>query len=500
MKKAEICRILKSRNYDPDPIMKWKQRISRTDGHSTNDIQENNEESEETNNDGKDGKNDYDYLLGMPIWNLTMEKKEDILKQQKQKGDELARLKAKTPNELWLDDLEHFLSELDKYEAKEREDDSVSQLKAFKASLSSKNGNGARAKASAFSKTAKLEYLPTDDAEKVDPEIDSALLKSVKDPETVKIKKESTKELNIVDLITNTSDEIKKLNNQEIDELANKLTKAPVKVKAEATEKGAKKTKVKVEEKMEVDNDDEIVLDEDHSGKATKVKSEPKVPRKKASPKAKNTINKYFGKKKGSESETSDISFKDDLSEDDDAPVERIKPARARKEVKYEDDESTKSDDEMKIKSKKNDDSFVVSCSDEDEPKPKKKSPKPVEKKSLFKSKTNLKEDKDEPKKKAAKKIKSDDEDTENKPVLKKNMTKSSSISKFAPAAKKSKKIETESETEVIDDSDSEFELPKSKNKKKLMNKNNDSFDIFKKAATAKAKKVVKDDDLYEIE
>jgi hypothetical protein len=59
----------------------------------------------------------------MPIWNLTMEKKDELLKQQKQKGDELARLKAKTPSQLWLDDLDELLVELNKHEAKEKEEE-----------------------------------------------------------------------------------------------------------------------------------------------------------------------------------------------------------------------------------------------------------------------------------------------------------------------------------------------------------------------------------------
>ncbi len=93
----------------------------------------------------------------------------------------MARLKAKTPNQLWQDDLDQFLAELDKYEAKEKEEESVSQLKAFKASINQKgNTAGARSKApTTFSKTTKLEYLPTENAERVEPEIDPALIAKV---------------------------------------------------------------------------------------------------------------------------------------------------------------------------------------------------------------------------------------------------------------------------------------------------------------------------------
>lgn len=515
MKRVDIIKLLKSRNYDPDPVLKWKQRIMRDDGHESNDLNE--AEQEEETAGGSDEKKYFDYLLGMPIWNLTLEKKEEILKQQKAKGDELAALKAKSANQLWLDDLEHFLSELDKYEAKEREEESVSQLKAFKASLKEK-GNSGRAKAAVFTKSTKLEYLPCEEGERVEPEIDQALLsKAGKESETVKkeLKKEANKELNIVDIITQTSEEARKLNDEEIAQFAQKLAKGPVKVKAEPVKKG----KVK-EEKVDQDDEDAITLDDDQcvSTKSAKPKAAASKPKK--SPKAakdpKNTINKYFNKKKKSDSESDEESIMSvDSDGSFDEPIER-KPARARKEVKYDDDESTKSDTEMKKKKKKDDDSFLVEDSDEDEEfgaKSKKKKPSPKQEKklaSIFKPKDNTaaKEKNDDvikpAKKTTSKKVKSgDEEDTENRPVKKKLTETKSSAKLGAPSAKKTKKIESDSEVEELNgDSDSDYEKPvksKAAPKKKLMDKN-DSYDIFKKAAASKAKKVVKDDDLYEID
>ncbi len=103
------------------------------------------DESDQTNeneDESQSNKNkEFDYLLGMPIWNLTTEKKDEILKQQLSKSNELKNLKAKSPNQLWIDDLDQFIIELDKFEAKEKEDESVSQLKAYKASLTNKAGS-----------------------------------------------------------------------------------------------------------------------------------------------------------------------------------------------------------------------------------------------------------------------------------------------------------------------------------------------------------------------
>lgn len=56
----------------------------------------------------------YDYLLGMTMWNLTKEKKDDLLRQRDEKLAELKRLQAQTPKMLWKDDLKQFLQELDK--------------------------------------------------------------------------------------------------------------------------------------------------------------------------------------------------------------------------------------------------------------------------------------------------------------------------------------------------------------------------------------------------
>lgn len=140
MKKKDVCKLLKSRNYDPDPVVAWKKKIARDMPYDGDDLLAGAENSgEAAEGEDADDRKEYDYLLGMPIWNLTTEKKDKILAEQKEKGNELAALKAKTPSQLWLDDLEEFLGELGKFEAKERDEESASQLKAYKASLAAKD-------------------------------------------------------------------------------------------------------------------------------------------------------------------------------------------------------------------------------------------------------------------------------------------------------------------------------------------------------------------------
>ena len=54
----------------------------------------------------------YDYLIKMPIWNLTYEKKEELLKEFKNKEIEIKNIKKSTIQELWLNDLQELNNEL----------------------------------------------------------------------------------------------------------------------------------------------------------------------------------------------------------------------------------------------------------------------------------------------------------------------------------------------------------------------------------------------------
>jgi len=66
-----------------------------------------------TEEGGKDKGPDFNYLLGMAMWCLTKERKDELLKQTEAKAEELRILKSKTPKQLWQDDLDAFMVELD---------------------------------------------------------------------------------------------------------------------------------------------------------------------------------------------------------------------------------------------------------------------------------------------------------------------------------------------------------------------------------------------------
>ncbi|TID17676.1 hypothetical protein CANINC_003945 [Pichia inconspicua] len=57
----------------------------------------------------------YDYLLGMPIWSLTRERYESLIKTRGEKEALLNTLLQKSAKDLWNEDLEEFLIEWDKF-------------------------------------------------------------------------------------------------------------------------------------------------------------------------------------------------------------------------------------------------------------------------------------------------------------------------------------------------------------------------------------------------
>ncbi|MGH0163741.1 UNVERIFIED_CONTAM: hypothetical protein FKN15_071314 [Acipenser sinensis] len=61
---------------------------------------------------------DYNYLLNMPLWYLTKEKKEELCKQRDAKMTELSTLKRKSPLDLWKEDLAAFVEELEPLKGK----------------------------------------------------------------------------------------------------------------------------------------------------------------------------------------------------------------------------------------------------------------------------------------------------------------------------------------------------------------------------------------------
>ncbi len=56
----------------------------------------------------------YDYLINMSLRNFTKERRDDILKEQKEKHDKLEALMKKSPEDLYEDDIFNFEAEYHK--------------------------------------------------------------------------------------------------------------------------------------------------------------------------------------------------------------------------------------------------------------------------------------------------------------------------------------------------------------------------------------------------
>nr|CAD7454987.1 unnamed protein product [Timema tahoe] len=145
-KKKVMIAELKKRGYDVDPVRAWK--LSQNKEEVLAEQQEQEAETSQTEEeDDKEITGQYDYLLGMTMWTLTLEKKEELLRKRDEKLQELQTLQAKTPSRLWDDDLNALLEELEKVEAKEvEEENSTKGMKSKKGAALPKGRKGKKTK------------------------------------------------------------------------------------------------------------------------------------------------------------------------------------------------------------------------------------------------------------------------------------------------------------------------------------------------------------------
>lgn len=134
-KRKTIVDELLRRGYAPDPVKEWKKAMQEEEDEAPEDEGQEDDEQQE----GAAGKKKppadpekafknltdvkkFDYLLGMSMWMLTEERKNELLKQKDAKLHELDILKKKTKEDLWREDLDVFMEKLDSVEDKERKD------------------------------------------------------------------------------------------------------------------------------------------------------------------------------------------------------------------------------------------------------------------------------------------------------------------------------------------------------------------------------------------
>ncbi|VDL96499.1 unnamed protein product [Schistocephalus solidus] len=159
--KRDLIRLLKEHNYEPDPVHAWKE--SAGEGEE--------EDSEEQGGDASTSSAaaDYNYILGMPLWSLTKERKDDLLAQRDKKQAELTELLSKSARRLWRDDL-------DELEA-DRQKDMQSLIEAAEKKMSKQTASGRNVPSKA-SKSVK-QTLPDPLGKRIVPVVDPEHLKKV---------------------------------------------------------------------------------------------------------------------------------------------------------------------------------------------------------------------------------------------------------------------------------------------------------------------------------
>lgn len=103
-KRADLMDELRKRGYASQTISKKKNSESVSD------------ESDKDDSEIFSGDKNYDYLLGMPLWNITNEKVLYFEQELAKKKDELDKLLATPPSHLWRHDLDQFVESVKLYE------------------------------------------------------------------------------------------------------------------------------------------------------------------------------------------------------------------------------------------------------------------------------------------------------------------------------------------------------------------------------------------------
>lgn len=139
-------------------------------------------------------KENYDYLLGMTMWSLTKEKKDDLLRQRDEKIAELKRLQVRTPMSLWKEDLDNLLTELNKVRFASKANQFHSFLIASYFIQLEEKEQKEQKKTKQTEKKPPSRFYKTEDTRRIAPVIDVELKKKIEKADIVsKDKKEGIK-------------------------------------------------------------------------------------------------------------------------------------------------------------------------------------------------------------------------------------------------------------------------------------------------------------------
>lgn len=127
----------------------------------------------------------FNYLLGMSMWMLTEERKNELLKQRDQKLAELKILRSKTQNQLWLEDLDELSKKIDEVEQAERLEEAGMSKK--KKPVKKESGFGKMRAASSKKRFGKDETKPSDDGMEIAYKVTEEMLKKFEKADAAKV-------------------------------------------------------------------------------------------------------------------------------------------------------------------------------------------------------------------------------------------------------------------------------------------------------------------------
>ncbi|XP_008062083.1 DNA topoisomerase 2-alpha [Carlito syrichta] len=175
--KKELIKVLIQRGYDSDPVKAWKEAQQKVPDEEENEESDDEQETEKGSSVTDSGPS-FNYLLDMPLWYLTKEKKDELCKLRNEKEQELDTLKRKCPSDLWKEDLAVFIEELEAVEAKEKKDEQIGLP-----------GKAGKAKGK---KAQMTEVLPSPHGQRVIPRVTLEMKAEAEKKSKKKIKTENT--------------------------------------------------------------------------------------------------------------------------------------------------------------------------------------------------------------------------------------------------------------------------------------------------------------------
>uniref|UniRef100_A0A336LDC4 DNA topoisomerase 2 n=1 Tax=Culicoides sonorensis TaxID=179676 RepID=A0A336LDC4_CULSO len=199
-KRKNIVDELLKRGYAPDPIAEWKKRVKADEEEEQEVVEDEGAEGEEDVKPGKAAKKTVDpeiafqkladvkkfnYLLGMSMWMLTEERKNELLKQRDQKLAELKILRSKSPSQLWLQDLDDLSKKLDEVEEAERLEDAG--LSKKKKTVKKETGSGRMRTSTSKKKGGKDETKPSEDGMEIQYKVTEEMLKKFEKADAAKV-------------------------------------------------------------------------------------------------------------------------------------------------------------------------------------------------------------------------------------------------------------------------------------------------------------------------